>query len=457
MLESIRNMLWLYLGFAFIIIVSLGSLFISSSESRVVEVSQYQLNDIVEDKLVQLDALQTVSENSERIFHLVHLHILTAETSRRNKIEDRTKELIINNDEMIKKMMMLGFKDTSLKRLFSEVVNSRKAMLATVDEVISRSHLNSPYDTSFKEIFSVHSKNEEKYRKSLNAMKKGLIKRTRAATLKYGGVMSDSRTVFQKLIGLVAFIMTISVLIFGLFVHRLRVDKIELEGEISRRSRAELSLNQSLEHAEALLSEVHHRVKNNLSMLSGLIQLKAINTRRPEVKLVLGEIHDRIFAIAKVHEMLYQSENFALIDLKSYILELLQGYPSITHNQTPVKIEFDCDPIYLKIQEAISVGLLVNELIANSLKHAIAEPELQIDISYKQSESKMIRMTYSDNGQGFDAALFEKNSETLGFALIRTLSKQLNAENELNTVKGTRFVFRFLNKLYDEAINTSLP
>jgi len=210
-----------------------------------------------------------------------------------------------------------------------------------------------------------------------------------------------------------------------------KVGTVAVASDISDRKEAEKKIRTSLKEKEVMLAEIHHRVKNNLAVISGLLQLQSFSAKNKDVQEALNDSQLRIQSIALVHEMLYQSESLAYIRFDKYINDLLQAISSMHMNQNK-KIELisEVEPFSLNINQAIPCSLLVNELVVNGFKHAFNDQSNgQIKVRIERKGVNII-MTISDNGLGFDAAKFS-DTDTLGATLIKTLTMQLKGEFEI--------------------------
>jgi two-component sensor histidine kinase len=210
--------------------------------------------------------------------------------------------------------------------------------------------------------------------------------------------------------------------------------------DITDRIEAENQIKQSLKEKEVLLSEIHHRVKNNLAVITGLLELQGYNTDSEEAKKVLKDSQLRINSMALIHEKLYQSENLSEIQFDVYIEELLQVISkSHVSKEKPIHVEIDAEPVPLTITQAIPCGLLLNEIVTNSLKHAFTgKSEGVIRITFNKTGDKL-KLSIGDNGVGLPENYKEIKSKSLGMTLINTLAKQLEAEMFIDTREGTRY------------------
>lgn len=213
--------------------------------------------------------------------------------------------------------------------------------------------------------------------------------------------------------------------------------------DITDRKAAENELMEAYEERGALLSEIHHRVKNNLAIISGLIQLQIFGTEDEQAAEQLNKSVNRIKSIALIHEQLYQSKNFANISLKENIENqaktLLSMYES--KNSAQVALELDLEEVHININQALPVGLLLNEILNNAFKHAFVGREKgKIDISLKESGAK-VRLMVKDNGVGFSE---DGNiGSSLGHTLIQTFIKQLRANLKVDKNSGTSYSIEF--------------
>jgi PAS domain S-box-containing protein len=216
--------------------------------------------------------------------------------------------------------------------------------------------------------------------------------------------------------------------------------------DITERKRAEEKLKSNLREKEVLLAEIHHRVKNNLAVITGILELQSLNSDNEDAQKVLKDSQMRVHSIALVHELLYQSDDFSQVDIPNYLQELARIISNTLERRAiSVEIDFDLDQVELEITQAIPCGLILNEVLTNSYKHAFeGRNEGQISVSFKRNNSGII-YKINDNGIGLPE---NKNdgSSSLGMTLIKTLGKQLNAKTRISSENGTSFEFRFKKK-----------
>lgn len=215
--------------------------------------------------------------------------------------------------------------------------------------------------------------------------------------------------------------------------------------DISVQKESELKISDSLHEKNILLAEIHHRVKNNLAVISGLLQMQMWNVEDESAKIALQHSQLRIQSIALVHEKLYQNETFADINISDFTKELVDAVSdSFKQPDQEIDLNYSMDNIKMNINQAVPLSLLMNECIVNCYKHAFAgKVEGEIDIALELRGDK-VEIRVADNGHGLpDNFEFEKQ-QSLGVTLIRTLVSQLRgtAHYESNG-SGTRFMFEF--------------
>jgi two-component sensor histidine kinase len=230
----------------------------------------------------------------------------------------------------------------------------------------------------------------------------------------------------------------------------------QLQREITERKKAEASLQASLAEKVVLLREVHHRVKNNLAAISGLIQMQRRAIRDAPSVAALTDMESRIRSMAIIHENLYRSKDFARIDFHGYLEDLISQIRNAFGSPSGVRFVLAEGPVEMVLDDALPCGLIVNELITNALKYAFPEthpvPVTQdFEIAVKvECEGSAYTLTVSDNGVGFPADLDWRTTKTLGLHLVEMLGEhQLDGSIELDRTRGTRFILRF-NSLHEE-------
>ena len=204
-------------------------------------------------------------------------------------------------------------------------------------------------------------------------------------------------------------------------------------------------IEESLREKESLLKEIHHRVKNNLQMVSSLLNLQSKNAKSDEVLYALQEGRNRVKAMALIHQKLYQTEGLSVIEMNGYIESLVKSIESVYKKpDEDVDIFINANSIELDIDSAIPIGLILNELVSNSYKYAfedVAHPEIRIKIVQNEEGYSF---DYHDNGIGIPGELEVGNTKSLGLRLVKRLTNQLKSElNFENTGRGSHFWFKF--------------
>jgi len=215
--------------------------------------------------------------------------------------------------------------------------------------------------------------------------------------------------------------------------------------DITKRKQTEAKIEAALKEKETLLQEIHHRVKNNMTVVSSLLQLHGNSVNNKEVQDALKESQGRIYAMSAVHEILHNTENLSEIDLSTYLRKLtntlLQTY-SLSPSKIQLKVEGD--EVKLHIEKASPLGLTVNELISNALKYAFPmerKGEITINIS---KQDKQLLLIIKDDGIGVPDGFDWRNSDSLGLKLVRTLvENQLDGSIDMESDKGTKFIIKF--------------
>lgn len=231
--------------------------------------------------------------------------------------------------------------------------------------------------------------------------------------------------------------------------------------DISERKRNQKLVLESLKEKETLLAEIHHRVKNNLAVISGIMQLQLLNSENEHDAEVLNKSINRIKSIAIVHEQLYKSDNFSNILLSDNIRMLAQSVHelSVNSNSASVILNLELDEVMININQAFTIGLLFNEILTNAYKYAFKGLEKgKIYISLKEKNNE-ICLIVADNGIGIDKDVDRNATQTLGHTLIDTFFKQLDAKVKVESSKGTKYIIKFkkMEKKGVVAHNLNLP
>ena len=219
--------------------------------------------------------------------------------------------------------------------------------------------------------------------------------------------------------------------------------------DITERKRAEEKLKNSLMEKEVLLKEVHHRVKNNLMTIIGLIKMQGTKADNEMFNPLLQELEGRVRAMALVHESLHKAEDLAYVDLQNYIETMSAHIRAQFGVERDIRFSVQAAGVEVNLDIAVPCGLILNELITNAYKHAFPKGKprsragkCEIAVTMKR-EDGALTLTVADNGVGLPAGKNWKNPETLGLRLVKMLSQQLNGSMELDRSAGTTFSLRF--------------
>jgi PAS domain S-box-containing protein len=215
--------------------------------------------------------------------------------------------------------------------------------------------------------------------------------------------------------------------------------------DITDRKRSDERIRASLKEKEVLLKEIHHRVKNNLQVISSLMNLQANQIRDKETAEAFRDSQARVKAMSLVHERLYKSSDLAQIDFAGYVRDvtnhLLRSYQTGRH---AVRLKVEVEPVSLNIDTAIPCALIINELVSNSLKYAFPNGrDGEIRIRMNHTDSDDLNLIISDNGVGFPENIFWEQQDSLGLQLVRNLTDQLNGSIQCHLKKGAEFDIRF--------------
>jgi PAS domain S-box-containing protein len=225
--------------------------------------------------------------------------------------------------------------------------------------------------------------------------------------------------------------------------------------DITERKKAEESLIASLHEKETLLQEIYHRTKNNMQVIASLLNLQASSSDSPEVVGIIEDSTNRIRTMALAHEKLYRGGNLSRINMKEYITELarlmLSGSESVSDR---VNLRFDLQEIEMLIDLAVPCGLIINELLTNSLKHAFPQGRKGwIRLGLKSIGKNALELEVQDNGIGLPADFDVSDAPTLGIQLVRRIAlHQLHGDISARVDNGLCWCIRFRNDLYTERV-----
>lgn len=223
--------------------------------------------------------------------------------------------------------------------------------------------------------------------------------------------------------------------------------------DISDRKFTESRIQAALHEKEVLVKEIHHRVKNNMQVISSLLQLQAQYIEDEPTLSLFEESQTRIHSMALIHEQLYQSETLDRIDLLPYVENLIGNlYQSFGCCNDAIQLNLNVDQISLNIETAIPCGLIINELVSNSLKYAFSQQRGEISIDFHQIDRQQFHLRIKDNGVGFPVNFDVENTETLGLRLVRMLTHQLDGTLAIDSQYGTCYDVNFSELNYRRRI-----
>ena len=233
-------------------------------------------------------------------------------------------------------------------------------------------------------------------------------------------------------------------------VAEMRDETGRLEGfvcvawNISRQKDTEQRLLASLREKELLLKEVHHRVKNNLQVISSLLDLQAQELHDPQMVRLFQESQGRVRSLALIHEQLYRSPDLSQIDFAAYVQELVERLAQgMGKTAARVSFRFDLTPVQLPLDLAIPCGMIINELVSNALEHAFPEGRSGIVRIAFSGDASGYNLTVADNGVGLPEGLLAGKAGTLGLKLIQALTRQIHGRLDLQQTQGTVFAIHF--------------
>jgi PAS domain S-box-containing protein len=219
---------------------------------------------------------------------------------------------------------------------------------------------------------------------------------------------------------------------------------ISIIRDTTDRKLVETRLRASLQEKEVLLKEIHHRVKNNLQIVSSMLNLQIDQLADPEAIALFKESQSRVRSIALFHEKLYQSKDLARVDIAEYLAGLATDlFAAYGVNPDEIALHLDTEDVPLGVDAAISCGLIVNELVSNAIKHAFPHGR-QGDVRVAlHQDGDQVALEVSDNGAGIPEGMDFRNPSTLGLKLVCILTEQVRGSIELDRQGGTRFQIRF--------------
>ena len=218
---------------------------------------------------------------------------------------------------------------------------------------------------------------------------------------------------------------------------------VSVARDITERKKAEKVVKNSLKEKELLLMEIHHRVKNNLMVISSLLNMQSRQIKDKKVLSLLKDSQSRARSMGLIHEKLYSSTDLKQINFGEYINDITEELFKTYSTNPNITLKMDVEDLMLDINTTIPLGLIVNELVSNSLKYAFTDEEKgTVTVKFHQKDD-VYTLTVGDDGAGLPADLDLQNTESLGMQLVKSLTEQLEGELKLDTTNGTCFKISF--------------
>lgn len=235
----------------------------------------------------------------------------------------------------------------------------------------------------------------------------------------------------------------LAVLIIAAMVYFRYRNTLKLNNELLTAYSELREVKISKEEKETLLKEVHHRVKNNMQIITSLIRLQASTIKDPKILSLFDESQNRIKSMALVHEELYRAKDLASVNVKDYLEKLLSDLLDAYTLNNKVKLNMNVSVFKLSVDTLIPLGLIINEIVSNALKYAFNNEEGILTLNIKEQNNNKIELAISDNGVGFPEGFSFEKSDSLGLDLIKTLVEQLDGNVVFKNEDGAHYTITF--------------
>ena len=221
--------------------------------------------------------------------------------------------------------------------------------------------------------------------------------------------------------------------------------RLQEYGQVAERERVEETFKASLRQQEMLLREVHHRIKNNLQIISSLLDIQASSVEDPHIAEMFLDVQNRVIAMALIHETLYQSGDLRMVNFGVYVRNLTeQIFRSSNVPPHRIALQIHVDEVMLDTKQAVPCGLILNELLSNCLKHAFPDERGgEIHIELRSDAAPQVTMIVRDTGIGIPSGMDSHHPQTLGLQLVHSLTEQLGGALETKSNGGTTFTLTF--------------
>jgi|GEM_PF-2335007 len=267
-----------------------------------------------------------------------------------------------------------------------------------------------------------------------------------AGTIVYFDMISVSSSLIpaKDIFSIVNFLISLFVTMMLIYLHSNKavMAQFHLNNQINETQQLVDKLEVALHEKNILLAEVHHRIKNNLAVVSGMLNWQKSHSDEKLVHQVLNECSNRVMTMALVHKKLYERGNFNEVALNDYVKELCEDIKNTQETNVQLEINVVADPIFLKIDKATPCGLIINEVMTNCIKHAFVKKYGIIDVSLKLYKNIVV-LIIKDDGVGMPPIEEVKNRNTMGYNLIASLSEQIDGQFEYINANGTQFALHF--------------
>lgn len=239
-------------------------------------------------------------------------------------------------------------------------------------------------------------------------------------------------------------------------IHERKLAEENLESAVERRTE---DLRRTLREKDVLFQEVHHRVKNNLQIINSLLRMQGETVKESPAQTALNEARERVYSMALIHERLYSDRRMDELDFGQYVRALVDSLVHSYSQSENIKATVDSTPVTLELDQAIPCGLILNELVTNSLKYAFPEGRSgTVAVSLKQGKSNVITLTVADDGVGLPPEFDPERCDSLGMSIVSALAKQLSGTFGFESRGGAHFSVSFeLAIRHGEPVETAAP
>lgn len=231
-------------------------------------------------------------------------------------------------------------------------------------------------------------------------------------------------------------------------MEELNATNEEFEAQNRELQESQETISEALEEKTMLIKEIHHRVKNNMQIVSSLLNLQAQSIEDPRIRQPITDAVSRIHSMALIHEKIYRADNFTRVNMAAYLNDLANEIIQL-YSQSPDEIQVvsRLEPIHLSVDQAVPCGILINEILTNSIKHGCRDAcDCRIEMAMSSFDGR-ITLIIADSGPGIEKEILANGSrKTMGMQIIEALAQQLNADLAVDVENGTRFTIQFTER-----------